>query len=156
MHPVIVSTTSLSDKLPLSSLDQVLETDITDPLFKGKQYRVRINVLVIEDAAQPIKVLNTKTGTLRDQKGAVSKDEKQVVSVTFLAQDYSLALSNQVVRVKLTDATGEFFNGEVGKKLDKVNQALKTMQRFNVWVEGILSFNAQGALELSHTQLKTF
>jgi len=96
----------------------------------------------------------TKTGAIRDhQKGAVAKDEKQII--TLVVQDYSLALSNQVVRVKLADAScGEFFNGEAGK--DIVAQAFKTLQRFNVWVEGTVSFNAHGALELSHTQLKTF
>jgi hypothetical protein len=39
-------------------------------------------------------VQNTKTGALREIKGALKKEEKYVFSVELYAQDYSLSLSN--------------------------------------------------------------
>ena len=67
-------------------------------------------------------------------------------------QDYSTSLSNQVVRILLDDSTqSEFFKGikieDLLKKKDiqeKVWRTLVNLQKFNVWIEGLLSFNKNG------------
>ena len=67
-------------------------------------------------------------------------------------QDYSTSLSNQVVRILLDDSSpSEFFKGikieDLLKKKDiheKVWRTLVNLQKFNVWIEGLLSFNKNG------------
>ncbi len=103
---------------------------------------------------------NTKTGAFRENKGALKKEEKYVFSVELYAQDYSLSLSNQVVKVNLHQDSGEmdFFRGikiaELLKKKDlqeKVWQTLINFLKFNVWLECLLAFNPQGLLEIQET-----
>ena len=69
----------------------------------------------------------------------------------------------RVVLVDKSEKTLEFFKGvvitDLLKKKDlqeKVWQALSNLLKFNVWIEGILSFNPQGYLELSNTELKQY
>ena len=66
-----------------------------------------------------------KTEALREAKDAPKKDEKYVLAVQLLVQDYSLAASNQIAKVLLiekSDKPSHFFKGikieELLKKKD--------------------------------------
>jgi ribosome biogenesis SPOUT family RNA methylase Rps3 len=167
MHPVIVSrVTSQEDNLKLNSLDQILKSEA--PGTFGTRFSV-VSTFP-EKPESLVRVLNTKTEVLREVGGAfLKKDEKYVIAAVFLAEDYSLATTNQLARIHIIDrgdnkgVTSTLFKGvkfeDLMKKKDtqaKVAHCLKVIQKFNVWIEGKVALNKQGLLELVDTELKQY
>lgn len=88
LHPIIVSKVSLAKKLPLESLDKILnEEAVTD-----KPHRVRIGVLhskpaltdKVDSVLALLRVFNKKTNTYRDynpKAPALKKDESLALAL---------------------------------------------------------------------------
>lgn len=169
LHPVIVSKVISPKRLPVESLDKILnEEAVTD-----KPHRVRIAVMhtlpVITDKVDSVlsllRVFNTKTSSYREynpKAPALKKDEVLSLGVQLYVQDYSVQLSNQVVRVILRGEEA-LFNAfkaeEVLKKKDvqeRVWQTLTNMLKFNIFIEAVVAFNKDGVLEIKDTELKQY
>ena len=84
------------------------------------------------------------------------------LGVQLYVQDYSVQLSNQVVRVILRgeDALFNAFKAEeVLKKKDvqeRLWQTLTNMLKFNIFIEAVVAFNKDGVLEIKDTELKQY
>ncbi|TNV79559.1 hypothetical protein FGO68_gene16809 [Halteria grandinella] len=162
MHPVIISRPQKREG-DLTNLDKILSyTEAPE----GARFLTRFTVVSVYPSAENlIQIQNTKTSALRENKGALKKDEKHVLSVVFLAEDYSTASSNQFAKIHLTEGAAQsvFFKGvkidDLLKKKatrDRVHFALKQIERFNVWIEGTVAVNKRGQLELVETELKEY
>ncbi len=133
---------------------------MNDPSNKDKIFRVRFNVIATvptlshefkpDQVTSLVRIHNKKTDSYKEAKGAPKKDETLTFDLRLLSQDYSTSFSNQIVKILLHDSgdKSEFFRGvkidDILKKKDvqeKVWNTIKILQRFNVWVEAIVSFN---------------
>ena len=177
-HPVI-ATKITNDKLAhltQTSLDHILETE--NPA-KDAVYRARLSVLstvpqtkgLSAQAASLaiVKVHNTKTGAYRDYDGKsqLKKDEKLALRFDLIVQDYSLQTGNEVVRIHVADPS-KLFRGvhaedlvkaatkKAGSAQEKVWQTLVNLHKFNVHMECVIGYDADGRLEIRDTEVKEY
>ena len=174
MHPVIASeiTDQKLASQPLTTLDEVLNTDVAEAFSKNTAFKARIAVMATvpgiskeikaDSVASLVKIVNKKSGASRDAKGALKKDEAYSLNLQLFVQDYSTQGSNQVVRV-LLDEEGGFFRGIKLESLLKNKQAqemvwqtLANLHKFNVWLECVLAYNKTGQLVMKDTEVKHF
>jgi hypothetical protein len=87
-----------------------------------------------------------------------------------IVQDFSLQSGNQVVRVLIADPS-KLFRGVSAEDLvkpsthakkaggnaqEKVWQTLVNLHKFNVHIEGVIGFDADGRLEIRDTEAKEY
>lgn len=111
----------------------------------------------------------TKPATVSNTK-VKAQAQNLVLNVPLLVKDQSTMLSNQFTKVSLvvqqpdTKQSHGFFLEHTPadilkdkEALAEVNDALKLLQRFNVWVEATVKASADGVIMVTqHTQLKEY
>lgn len=138
-------------------------------------YRVRFFVAAApEDAAKCVKYYDAKKGETKDATAKTSikaRHEHFVLNLPLVAKDQSTMLSNHFHKVNIVvQQPGDaktidgFFKDITPEQILKdkdarntVNESLKLLQRFNVWVEATVKVNGDGVILVTeHTQLKEF
>ena len=138
-------------------------------------YKVRFFVAAApKDASTLIysydaKKAESKPATVSNTK-VKAQSQNLVLNVPLLVKDQSTMLSNHLTKVSLvvqqpeTKQSQGFFLERTPadilkdkEALAEVNDALKLLQRFNVWVEATVKASADGVIMVTqHTQLKEY
>lgn len=177
LHPIIVS--QLNDKklkysaiTPLSKLIEEAKKPKADP---EAIYKVRFFVAAIpEDASKFVKYYDAKKGESKDATSKTTikaKHENLILNMPLLVKDQSTMLSNHFHKINVVvqqpgdcKSLDGFFRDITPEKIIKdkdaqnaVNESLKLLQRFNVWLEATVKVNGDGVILITnHTQLKEF
>jgi hypothetical protein len=129
---------------------------------------------VPEDASKYVKLYDSKKGDAKDATAKTTfkgKTELLVQSIPMLVKDQSTMLSNHFHKIHILaqqTADKKKFQGffrditpeQVLKEKDAkqtVNDSLKLLTRFNVWIEATVKCNPDGVIFMTeHTQLKEY
>jgi hypothetical protein len=138
-------------------------------------YKVRFFVAAApEDCSKLVQLYDSKKGVARKATStdkAKGSNESLVLNIPLLVKDQSTMLSNHFTKINVVvqqTSDNKNFSGFFGditpekvlKHKDSrtvVNDSLKLLQKFNVWVEATVKCSADGVIMLTNqTQLKEF
>ncbi len=170
MHPVILSTITEKDMkyAPVTSFEQIIADDGKNGRGRDKnKYRVRFSIDALQNnkAGENIKLFNADTEATKDNTvKAPAKGFKRVFQMQLYAKDPSVE-HNQYVKLlyythgmdekKATELFGVSPNEVTASKEEAatLENKLKKLQNFNVWLDAVVERTPSGFLMLRDTAL---